>query len=71
MLEDAETSNFVGQVGNSVLQSFFVLPKGGDVSQLQTDIFWEGELSPWPIITFWDLLLSDLENYEKLSINVH
>jgi hypothetical protein len=32
--------------------SLFVLPKGRDVSQVQTDISWEREVSPWPIITF-------------------
>jgi hypothetical protein len=35
--------------------AFFVLPEGRDVSQVQTDVSWE-EVSPWPIITFWDLL---------------
>jgi hypothetical protein len=41
--------------------SLFLLPKGGDVSQVQTDVSWEGEVSPWPIITFWDLLQSILQ----------
>jgi hypothetical protein len=31
--------------------SLFVWPEGRDVSQVQTDGFWEGEMSPWPIIT--------------------
>jgi hypothetical protein len=31
--------------------AFFVLPKGGDVSQVQTDISWEGEVSPCSVIT--------------------
>jgi hypothetical protein len=35
----------------------FVLPEDGDISQVQTEVFWE-EVSPWPIITFWDLLQS-------------
>jgi hypothetical protein len=30
----------------------FVFPKGRDVAP----VFWEGEVSPWPIIIFWDLL---------------
>jgi hypothetical protein len=25
---------------------------------MQTDVSWEGEVSPWPIITFWDPLHS-------------
>jgi hypothetical protein len=40
--------------------SLFLLPKGRDVSQVQTNISWEEEVSPWPIITFWDLLQSAL-----------
>jgi hypothetical protein len=40
---------------------FCVLPEGGDISQVWTDISWEGEVSPWPIITFWDLLQSVLQ----------
>jgi hypothetical protein len=38
------------------------LPEGGDVSQVQTDVSWEGKVSPWLIITFWDLLQSALQN---------
>jgi hypothetical protein len=38
--------------------SLFFLPEGGDVSQVQTEVSWEGEVSPWPIFTFWDLLQS-------------
>jgi hypothetical protein len=26
--------------------SLFVLAEGGDVSQVQTEVFWEGEVSP-------------------------
>jgi hypothetical protein len=40
---------------------FLVLPESGDVFQVQTGIFWEGEVSPWPIITFWDLMHSALQ----------
>jgi hypothetical protein len=43
-----------------VLKPFFVLPEGGDVSQVQTDVSWE-EVSPWLFITFWDLLQSALQ----------
>jgi hypothetical protein len=42
------------------LSPFFVLPKGGDVFQLQTEGSWE-EVSPWSVITFWDLLQSVLQ----------
>jgi hypothetical protein len=31
--------------------AFFVLPKGGDVSQVKTEISCEGKVSPWPIVT--------------------
>jgi hypothetical protein len=41
----------------------FVLPKGEDVSQVQTDVSWEGEVSPWPIVTFWDLLRSSFKSF--------
>jgi hypothetical protein len=36
--------------------SLFLLPEGRDVSQVQIDVSWEGDVSPWPVITFWDLL---------------
>jgi hypothetical protein len=39
--------------------SLFVLPEDRDVSQVQTEVSWE-EVSPWPIINFWDLLQSVL-----------
>jgi hypothetical protein len=56
---DPETGGSLGQVGNWVFVAFFfLLPEGGDVSQVQSDISWKEEVSPWPIITFWDLLLS-------------
>jgi hypothetical protein len=32
--------------------AFFLLPKGGGASLVQTDVSWEGEVSPWLIITF-------------------
>jgi hypothetical protein len=49
---DPETGGPLGQVGNWVFIALFVLPKGGDVSQVQTEVSWEGEMSPWPIIIF-------------------
>jgi hypothetical protein len=36
--------------------AFSCIAEGRDVSQVQTDISWEGEASPWLVITFWDLL---------------
>jgi hypothetical protein len=42
--------------------SLFSLPEVGDVSLVQTDVSWEGEVFPWPIITFWDLLQSILQD---------
>jgi hypothetical protein len=39
----------------------FLLTKGRDVSRGQTEVSWEGDLSPWPIITFWDLWQSVLQ----------
>jgi hypothetical protein len=40
---------------------FLKLPEGGGVSLVQTDVSWEEEVSPWLIITFWDLLQSTLQ----------
>jgi hypothetical protein len=55
MQRDLETGGPLGQVGNWVLQLFlFLLPKGRGVSLVQTDISWEGEASPWLIVTFWE-----------------
>jgi hypothetical protein len=34
-----------GQIGNWVFIALFVLPEDRDV---QTDVSWEGEVSPWP-----------------------
>jgi hypothetical protein len=57
--------------------SLFLLPKGGDVSLVPTDIFWEGEVSPWLVITFWDLLQSTLHTwlicifFEFIQVLVH
>jgi hypothetical protein len=47
------------------------LPKGGDVSQVQTEVSWE-EVSPWPIITFWDLLQSifQVDSYKNQFYNL-
>jgi hypothetical protein len=45
--------------------SIFVLLKGGDVCQVQTDISWEGKVSSWQIITFWDLLQFILHGEEN------
>jgi hypothetical protein len=58
---ELETGDPMGRVGNWVFIAFFVLAKGGDVFQVQTDVSWEGEVSPWPLITFWDLLQSSLQ----------
>jgi hypothetical protein len=55
----------LNQVGNWVLQPF-CMPEERDVSDVQADISWEGEVSPWPIITFWDLLQSVL-HYSGLT----
>jgi hypothetical protein len=41
---DPETSGPMGQVGNWVFIAFFVLPKGGDVTQVQTALSQEGEV---------------------------
>jgi hypothetical protein len=46
------------RVGIGFYSIFCALPEGGDVSQVQTEVSWEGEVSPWPLITFWDLLQS-------------
>jgi hypothetical protein len=42
--------------------SLFLLPKGGGVSLVQTDVSWEEEVSPWLIIAFWALLQSVLQH---------
>jgi hypothetical protein len=39
---------------------FLLLPEGGDVSLVQTDVSWEEGVSRWLIITFQDLLQSHL-----------
>jgi hypothetical protein len=36
-----------------------------DVSQVQTEVCWEGVVSPRPLINFWDLLQSILQAKEK------
>jgi hypothetical protein len=41
------------------------LPEGEDVSQVQTDISWEVEVSPWPVITF---LLLDRPVFSLLDV---
>jgi hypothetical protein len=58
---DPETCGPMGQAGNWGFIAFFLLPEGRDVSQVQTDISWEGEVSPGLISTFWDLLQSTLQ----------
>jgi hypothetical protein len=56
-MQHPETGGPVGQVKNWVFIVFlFLLLKGGDGYLVQTDTFWKGEVSPWLIITFWDLL---------------
>jgi hypothetical protein len=42
MQGDPETSGPVG-IG---FYSLFALPEGRDVSQVQTEVYWEGEVSP-------------------------
>jgi hypothetical protein len=44
--------------------SLFVLLEGRDISQVS----WDGEVSPWPIITFWDLLQSILRFHELQDV---
>jgi hypothetical protein len=65
MQGDQETGGPRGQVGHWVFVTFFILPEGRNVSQVQTDISWEREVSPWPIITFWDLLQSALHTQDS------
>jgi hypothetical protein len=55
---DPETCGPMGQAGNWGFIAFFLLPEGRDVSQVQTEVCWEGKMSPWPIITFLDILQS-------------
>jgi hypothetical protein len=57
MQGDLETGGPMFRLEIGFLLPFFVLPKGRGVSQVS----WEGEVSPWPIITFWDLLQSILQ----------
>jgi hypothetical protein len=58
------TGGPVGQVGNWVFIAFFYCPRV-EMSQVQTDFSWEGEVSSWPIITFCDLLQSILQTQIK------
>jgi hypothetical protein len=51
---DPETGSPMGQVGNWVFIAFLYYLRA-EMSLMQTEISWEG-VSPWPIITFWDLL---------------
>jgi hypothetical protein len=44
----------------------FVLPNGRDVSQVQAEVSWEGEVSPQPNITFGDLLQSILQKLPQI-----
>jgi hypothetical protein len=46
MQGDPEPGDPMGPVKDWVLQPFFALPGGRDVSQLQTEVSWEGEVSP-------------------------
>jgi hypothetical protein len=41
-------------------QRFWQMDGRGSVSLVQTDVSWE-EVSPWLIVTFWDLLQSALQ----------
>jgi hypothetical protein len=46
MQGDLETCDPVGQGGEWGFIAFFVLPGGRDVSQVQTEVSWEGEVFP-------------------------
>jgi hypothetical protein len=46
MQGDPETGDPVGQSGEWGFMDFFALPGGRDVSQVQTEVSWEGEVSP-------------------------
>jgi hypothetical protein len=46
MQGDPETSDPVGHGGEWVFTVFFALLGGRDVSQVQTEVSWEGEVSP-------------------------
>jgi hypothetical protein len=48
---DPETSGPIGQVGNWVFIAFFYCPRV-EMSLRYKQVSWEGEVSPWPIITF-------------------
>jgi hypothetical protein len=61
-----ETSGTLGQVGDWVLYPFLCIAQGWRCLSGAERCFWEGEVSPWPIITFWDLLQSVL-HYSGLT----
>jgi hypothetical protein len=65
MQGDPETSDPSGSGWKLDFHSLFVLPEE-DVSQVQIEVSCEGEVSLWPIITFWDLLQSELQYHIKL-----
>jgi hypothetical protein len=46
MQGDPETCDPVGQGGEWGFITFFVLPGGRDVPKVQTEVSWEGEVSP-------------------------
>jgi hypothetical protein len=53
MQGDLETG---GQVGNWVFISFLCIAQGQRCLSGADRHSWEGEVTPWPIIIFWDLL---------------
>jgi hypothetical protein len=61
MQEDLETGGQWVRLEIGFYSLFCVLLEGRDVFQVQTDVSWEGEVSPWLIITFWELLQSVLQ----------
>jgi hypothetical protein len=50
----------MGQVGNCVFIAFLYCLRVEVSLRGKTEVSWEEEVSPWPIITFWDLLQSTL-----------
>jgi hypothetical protein len=55
-----------GQVGNWVFIAFSYFPRAEMSLRCKQSVSWEGELSPWPIITFCDLLHPALQKNLKV-----
>jgi hypothetical protein len=68
MQEDLETGGQWVRLEIGFYSLFCVLLEGRDVFQVQTDVSWEGEVSPWPIITFWEFLQSILQKDNKYNL---